>query len=193
MNRSILCCLLGLLLAVGLWTGTVGAQEMTVELDPAKTRIEFTMAATLHTVHGSFLLKNGTIHFNPSTGSASGLVVVDARSGNSGNKGRDRKMHREIIESERYPQITLTPTKLSGKFERQGDSTVELEGKFKLHGSEHSITLAIPIQMKGNEVSGRTHFAVPYVEWGLKNPSTMFLHVSDTVVIDIAAAGQILP
>ena len=182
-----------LLLALSLWAGTVCAQETTVELDPAKTRIEFALAATMHTVHGSFMLKSGTIHFNPSTGSASGLVVVDAASGNTGNGGRDRKMHREILASQRYPEITFTPTKFSGKFERQGDSTVQVEGRFGIHGSEHSMTLVIPIQVKGNLVSGHTHVVVPYVAWGLKNPSTIFLHVSDTVEVDITAAGQLLP
>lgn len=182
-----------LLLTVGLWTGTVRAQEMTVELDPAKTQIEFTLAATMHTVHGSFVLKHGTIRFDPSTGAASGVVVVDATSGSTDNNGRDRKMHREILESQRYPEITFTATKLSDKFERQGDSTVQLAGRFKLCGAEHSITLEIPIQVNGNRVSGHTHFVVPYVEWGLKNPSTLFLHVSDTVAVDIAADGQLLP
>lgn len=189
MNRSTLC----LWLAVALGTGPVRAQEMTVELDPAQTRIEFTLAATMHTVHGSFRLKHGTIHFDPSTGAASGVVVVDATSGHTDNNGRDRKMHREIIESQRYPEITFTPTKSSGKFERQGDSAVQVEGRFGIHGSEHSMTLIIPIQVKGNLVSGHTHVVVPYVAWGLKNPSTLFLHVSDTVEVDITAAGQLLP
>ena len=178
-------------LAVGLWSGTVRAQEMTVELDPAKTRIEFTLAATLHTVHGSFILKHGTIHFDPSTGTASGIVVVDATSGHTDNNGRDRKMHREVLESQRYPEITFTPTKLSGKVERLGGSTVQLEGRFAIHGAEHSMTLEIPIRMNGNRVSGHTHLVVPYVEWGLKNPSSLFLHVSDTVAVDIVADGQL--
>ena len=37
--------------------------------------------------------EGGLIHFNPSNGSASGLVVVDVKSGQSGNSKRDRKMH----------------------------------------------------------------------------------------------------
>ena len=97
-----------LLLAVGLWTGTVRAQEMTVELDPAKTRIEFTLAATMHTVHGSFVLKHGTIRFDPSTRAASGVVVVDATSGSTDNNGRDRKMHREVLESKIVGQVRAT-------------------------------------------------------------------------------------
>ena len=182
-----------LLVAIGLCAKTLHAQEMTLELDPANTRIEFTVAATLHTVHGTFALKSGAVHFDPSTGSASGLVVVDASSGDSGNTGRDHKMHQQILESERYPEITFTPTKFSGKLELQGDSTVQLDGIFRLHGTDHPLTLTVPVQMKGNKLSARTHIVVPYLAWGLKNPSTFILHVNDRVDIDITTAGRVQP
>jgi hypothetical protein len=45
--------------AVGLNAETLRAQEMTLELDPANARIDFTLAATLHTVHGTFALRVG--------------------------------------------------------------------------------------------------------------------------------------
>jgi polyisoprenoid-binding protein YceI len=183
---------IGLLFAFSLGE-TLRAQEMTLELDPANTRIEFTLAATLHNVHGTFALKSGTIHFDPSTGSASGLVVVDATSGDTDNKGRDHKMHQEILESQRYPEITFTPTKLSGKVEPEGDSTVQVDGIFKLHGADHPITLSLPLQAKGNTLSVRTHIVIPYIAWGLKNPSTFLLHVGDKVEVDVTAAGQVLP
>ena len=193
--RTRMSCWLGvglLLLAVGLTPKTLRAQELTLELDPANTRIEFTLSATLHAVHGTFALKSGTIHFNPATGSAGGLIVVDATSGDTGNQGRDRKMHQEILESPRYPEITFTPAKLSGKFELQGHSTVQMDGIFRLHGADHPVTLSLPVQAKEDTLSARTHIVIPYVAWGLKNPSTFLLHVSDKVEVDIAASGRIL-
>ena len=182
-----------LLPALSLGAETLRAQDTTLELDPANTQIAFTLAATLHTVHGTFKLKGGTIHFNPATGSASGIVVVDATSGDTGNKGRDHKMHQEVLESQRYPEITFTPTKLSGKVELQGDSTVEVDGAFRLHGADHPITLILPVQTKGNTLSVRTHIVIPYVAWGLKNPSTFLLHVGDKVEVDVTAAAKLVP
>jgi polyisoprenoid-binding protein YceI len=182
----------GLVFAIGPCAEKLGAQEMTLELDPANSRIEFTVAATLHTVHGTFALKHGTVLFNPSSGAASGLVVVDATSGDSGNSGRDHKMHAEILESQRYPEITFTPTKMTGKVELQRESSVQVEGILKLHGSDHEMTLTLPVQTKGNSLSARTHIVIPYVEWGLKNPSTFLLHVSDKVEVDVTAVGQVL-
>ena len=179
------------LLTLGLIALPLFAQEMTLELDPASTKIEFTLDATLHTVHGTFSLKRGTIHFNPQTGFASGLVVVDATSANSGNDSRDRKMHKEILESSRYPEITFTPTKLPGTAELQGNSEVQVEGVFRLHGTDHPITLSLSVQSTGNALGAKTHIAIPYVTWGLKNPSTFLLHVSDKVEVDISTAGRV--
>jgi polyisoprenoid-binding protein YceI len=164
---------------------------MTLELDPANTRIEFTLGATLHTVHGTFALKSGTIHFDPLTAAVSGLIVVDAETGNSDNKSRDRKMQQEVLESQRYPEITFTPAKILGRVELKGNSaSVQVEGVFRLHGSDHPMSVTLPVQMRGNTLSVRTHLVVPYVAWGLKNPSTFLLHVSDTVDIDVTAVGR---
>jgi len=180
----------GLVLLALVRSGRLLAQDTTLDLDPANTRIEFTLAATLHTVHGTFALKSGTIHFNPSTGSASGIIVVDATSGDSGNQGRDHKMHQEILESQRYPEITFTPTKLSGKVDLREDSTVQVDGTFRLHGADHPMTLTFLVQAKGNTLNVQTHIVIPYVSWGLKNPSTFLLHVSDKVDVDVTAVGR---
>src|ERR1700683_4060962 len=77
---------------------SASAQESTVKLDPAQTTIEFTLDSTLHTVHGTFKLKSGHISFDTATGKAGGEIIVDATSGDSDNKGRDKKMHHEILE-----------------------------------------------------------------------------------------------
>ncbi|MGA8493786.1 MAG: YceI family protein [Terriglobales bacterium] len=180
-----------LLVMIAPLAGTLLAQEVTVELDPAKTRIDYTVGATLHTVHGTFALKNGTIHFNPATGSASGLVVVDATSGASGNKGRDHKMHEEVLESQRYPEITFTPTKMSGRLNFPGSSSVQVDGIFRLHGTDHPIASTLQVQVQGQSLSARTHIVIPYMDWGLKNPSTFILHVSESVDINITAEGSL--
>jgi polyisoprenoid-binding protein YceI len=169
------------------------AQEMTVELDPANTRIEFTVPATLHSVHGTFALKSGTVHFDSSTGLANGLIVVDATSGDSGNQGRDHKMHQEVLESQRYPEITFTPARISGKLDLEGNSSLQFDGTLGLHGTDHSISMALPVQVRGQILSARIHIIIPYVAWGLKNPSTFILHVNEKVDVDITAVGRLQP
>jgi polyisoprenoid-binding protein YceI len=167
------------------------AQEVTVELDPAQTHIGFILSDVLHTVHGTFKLKNGTIRFNPATGAASGLVVVDASSGDSGSQARDRKMHKEILLSQQYPEVTFTPVRIQGQVAPQGESQVEIQGVIKLDGKDHATTWTAHVQLAGDQLTAATSFVVPYVEWGLKNPSTFILKVSDKVDIDIHASGHL--
>src|ERR1700723_3868242 len=91
-----------------LCAGVASGQEIAFNLDPAKTTVQFTLGASLHTVHGNFKLKRGAIRFDPATGKIGGEVVVDATSGESGSEGRDRRMHTQILDSARYPDIVFT-------------------------------------------------------------------------------------
>jgi polyisoprenoid-binding protein YceI len=166
------------------------AQETTFELDPAKTTVEFTLGATLHAVHGTFQAKSGTIRFNPASGEASGRFVIEATSGNSDNESRDHKMHEVVLESAKYAEIVFTPTRVTGTVAAQGDSSVQVQGMLRIHGADHEITLSVPIHVSGNEVTATTHFVVPYVAWGLKNPSTFVLRVSKEVEIEASASGR---
>lgn len=165
---------------------------MAVTLDPAATEIAFTLAATMHTVHGTFKLKSGHILFDPKTGNASGAVIADATSANTDNISRDKKMHAEILESAKFPEIVFTPTEEKGAISPQGTSRVEVSGVFRLHGQDHPMTLTISVRSSaGGQLQASAKFTVPYAEWGLKNPSTFILRVSNTVDVDVQAAGQI--
>lgn len=172
--------------------GSVRAQEAVVTFDPATTKVEFTLGATLHTVHGTFQLKRGVVRFNPTTGEASGEIVVDATSGNSENSDRDKKMHKEILESGKYPEITFVVSHVSGPVPAQGAGTVEVMGVMKLRGQDHPMTLSVTVTRgsSGGLQSG-AHFAIPYVKWGLKNPSTFILRVSETVDVDIQSTAHV--
>lgn len=167
------------------------AETTELHLDPAQTQVEFTLADVLHTVHGTFRLKSGAIRFDPATGAASGAIVIDATSGNSGSKARDKRMHQNILESGKFPEITFTPKKVIGQLAAQGDSQVEVQGVFNLHGADHDMSMKVQVHQNGDHMTVATRFAVPYVQWGLKNPSTLFLRVSDKVDIDIRAAGRL--
>jgi len=162
-----------------------------LELDPAQTHIEFTVPDVLRTVHGTFKLKSGTIRFKPATGEASGLVVMDVASGESDNVSLDRKMHKEVLESRKYPEATFTPMEVVGRLEPQGESPLQLSGIFKLHGKEHDLNLATTVSRSGDQFTASTHFLIPYVDWGLKNPSSLFLRVGSQVEIYVKAAGRI--
>lgn len=167
------------------------AQQVQVALDPSLSRIEWTLGDVLHTVHGTFKLKSGQFSFDPATGAATGEFVVDAASGDSGNHTRDGKMNKEILETQRYPEITFVPKKVLGQVAAQGNSTVQVQGVFHIHGADHDLTLSVPVQVSGSELKATSNFVVPYQAWGMKNPSTLFLRVDDKVQISLSAVGKL--
>jgi polyisoprenoid-binding protein YceI len=187
MIRAMRLCLPFTAAAVLLVAGdTIPArQSAALAIDPAQTKVEFTLGDVLHTVHGTFHLTSGTLRFDPVSGKASGELVVDARSGDSGSKARDKRMHANILESEKYPQITFRPDRVEGKLAAEGKSQVHLHGIFSIHGAEHEITVPASVDASGGLYNVTAIFAVPYVKWGMKNPSTLILRVNDTVEISV--------
>ena len=169
------------------------AQELTLQLDPAQTRVEFTLGDVLHTVHGTFKLKRGEVRFDPSNGKAAGELIIDATSGDSGSGARDSRMHKNILESAKFREITLTPDHFDGKLNPEGDSQIQLHGLFGIHGSQHEVTIPVKVRIQQARLDADTHFPVPYQKWGMKNPSTFILRVDDTVQITIHAVGRLAP
>jgi polyisoprenoid-binding protein YceI len=169
----------------------VAAQQITVNLDPAQTKIQWTLGATMHTVHGTFKLRSGSVTFDPQSGAASGEIIVDATSGESGNHSRDKKMHKEVLESQRYPAIIFSPTHVMGKVADRGTSNLQVQGVLHIHGANHDLTLSLPVEKSGDTVKASSSFVVPYEEWGLKDPSTFFLKVEKTVSLSISSVGRI--
>lgn len=165
--------------------------QSAVELDTNRTTVNFTLGSTLHTVHGTFRLKSGRIGFDPEGGKISGLVIVDAASGESGNDGRDAKMHREILESKKYPEITFAPLEVRGDLAPEGDFRVQVRGIFTLHGQDHEIVVPAAVHFQGSDFALDVNFPVPYIKWGLKNPSTFILRASDTVQVSVHAVGRL--
>lgn len=170
---------------------SAAAQQTSFQLDPAQTSVRFTLDDVLHTVHGTFRLQQGSLEFEPASGKISGEIVVDAKSGESGSGMRDRKMHKEILESDRYPEISFRPDRVEGSVANPGKSSVRVHGMFNLHGVDREITVPVEVEMAADRWTATVHFTVPYVKWGMKNPSTLFLRVNDSVEIDLVAAGSL--
>lgn len=181
-----------LLLAL-LWATVAGAEERRLELDPEETEITFELGATLHTVHGTARLSEGVVVFDPETGAASGELVVEAGTAETGNENRDEDMHRKVLESEVYPEISFRPTAFRGELDWEGESRVELDGTLAIHGDEHPLTLEAPVDVDGQRVEATIEFEVPYVAWGMKDPSKFLLKVDKKVTVRVFAVGTVAP
>jgi polyisoprenoid-binding protein YceI len=165
--------------------------EITLNLDTSQSKLHWTLGSTLHTVHGTFNLKRGFLSFDPASGKASGEIVAYATSGESGNDGRDKKMHREILESQRYPDIIFRPDRIDGKVVGQGTCSVQVHGTFVLHGSEHELTVPVQADLAADHWKGSAKFSVPYIQWGLKSPNTFLLKADPAVEIELEMSGPL--
>jgi polyisoprenoid-binding protein YceI len=167
--------------------------EYTLQLTPDNTRIEWTLDTTLHTIHGTFELKRGSIKFDPDSGKATGEVVVDTASGDSGGGARDGRMHKSILQSSKYPELVFTPDRIEGKLAMPGTSNLKLHGMFRIHGADHELTMDVQAKLEPARINAEITFAVPYVAWGMKNPSTLVLRVGKQVQIAIHATTAYNP
>jgi len=166
-------------------------QQLAVEFDKTATKIDWILVGNVHTVHGTFRLKQGAVTFDQGNGNLSGELVVETDSGDSGSATRDKRMKKEVLETDRFPEVRLKVTRLEGSITAEIPSTVRLSGQLKIHGASHEVSIPLQVTLRGGEFSGKGKFVVPYVEWGMKDPSNFLFKVNKTVEIDVAAVGHV--
>ncbi len=167
------------------------AGEQTLTLDPETSQVTFVLEATGHDVHGNLFLQSGEIRFDPVTGAATGEVKIDARRSETGSRRRDKKMHKMVLKSEEHALIVFTAERMEGKVATTGASNIQLYGTVSLLGVEHSLTLAVDLEIEVERLRATTTFTVPYVEWGLPDPSILFLRVGKVVEVTVSAEGML--
>lgn len=182
-----------LILVLSLFSLTQLHAQQTFTVDPQASSIAFALTGTGHEVHGTFHVSSGTVQFDRNAHKISGSIVVSAASGDSGDKSRDNNMHSKVLDVEHYADITFQPQAYTGTIAPSGDSSIQVSGVFTLHGSSHDITVPMQVHIEGGKLSAKGSFVVPYVKWGLKDPSVFILKVAKEVHIDLNLAGTVSP
>jgi polyisoprenoid-binding protein YceI len=167
------------------------SSEIVLTLDPAQSNLHWKVDSTLHMVHGTFALKSGTVRLNAETGDASGEITVSAPSGESGNGSRDKRMHKEVLETAKYPDIIFHPHHFEGQVRVGGISDGKLRGVLSIHGADHDVTALVHAELKGDHWTGTSTFEVPYVHWGIKDPSNFMLKVKPVVIVELEMSGGV--
>ena len=167
------------------------AQHQTFTIAPDASSVAFSLGGSDHSTHGSFQVKDGSIDFDRAVGTISGSVDVTAGSGNSGNQSRDKKMTNGVLDATHFADVTFVPHSYQGTIAPTGDSTIQVTGIFTLHGTPHEITVPMQIHIDGVHCVAKAHFTVPYVKWGLKDPSVFIFKVAKEVEIDLTLVGHL--
>jgi polyisoprenoid-binding protein YceI len=160
-------------------------------VNPSASAVAFSLTGTGHQVHGTFHVQSGSIDFDSHAAKISGSVVVAAGSGDSGDQGRDKKMKTDVLDVANFAEVSFVPQSYQGAIAATGDSNIQVTGTFTLHGTPHELTVPMQVHIEGNSLTAKTHFTVPYVKWGLKDPSVFILKVAKEVEIDLTLAGSL--
>ena len=148
-----------------------------VSLDPESTDITFDLSA-------------GRIELGPD-GRASGRLEIQAGSAETGSNRRDKTMHAKVLESTEHPLISFVPESFDGELPADGKGTLKLHGTLSLLERPHPMTLEIEVKIDGDRYTGTSHFDVPFVEWGLPDPSVLFLRVEKVVRVNVESRGEL--
>jgi len=167
------------------------AQHRTFVVNPDASEIKMKLNTTHEVVNGTFHFQSGSIEFDRTASHISGIVIVAAGSGKTGSDSRDKKMNKDILKVDRYTTVSFAPKTYTGTIAPSGDSTIQVSGVFTLLGTAHDLTIPMQIHIDGSTATARAHFVVPYVQWGLKNPSFMFWKAENDVAIDLNLGGEI--
>jgi len=167
------------------------AQHQTFGVNPDSSEVKMTLKTTHELVNGTFHVQSGSIELDRSTPRVSGTVVVLAGSGKTGNGSRDKKMNKDILEIEKYATVSFEVKSYTGAIAPSGDSTIQVTGIFTLLGTPNEITVPVLVHLDGAGATAKAHFVVPYVQWGLKNPSFLIWKADNDVAIDLNLVGTI--
>ena len=100
-------------------------------------------------------------------------------------------MDKDILQVAQYGTISFVPKTCSGSIPTAGDATIQVSGTFTLLGKPHEITIPVALHIDGSSATARAHFVVPYVQWGLKNPSFLIWKAENDVAVDLDLVGAI--
>jgi polyisoprenoid-binding protein YceI len=167
------------------------AQQQIFAVNRDASEVKMKLNTTHEVVNGTFHVQTGSIDFDRSVSHISGMVIVAAGSGKTGNDSRDKKMNKDILKVNQFATVSFAPKAYTGTIAASGDSTIEVSGVFTLLGIPHNVTIAMQIHIDGSKATAKAHFVVPYVQWGLKNPSFLIWKAENDVAIDLNLVGQI--
>lgn len=167
------------------------AQHQTFAVNPDASEVKMTLNTTHEIVNGTFHLQSGSIEFDPGNSKMSGLVVVLAGSGKTGNGSRDKRMYKEILHVDQYATVSFAPKTYTGTIAPSGDSTIQVSGVFTLLGNPHDLIVPMQIHIDGAKATAKAQFVVPYIQWGLKDPSFLIWKAEHDVTIALNLVGQI--
>lgn len=166
--------------------------SLTFEIDAARSHVGFEMGATLHTVVGKASAVTGRITVpaspDPSGFPVGGRIRIAARTLDTGNARRDRRMRSESLAVEKYPEIVFTPSKALGGTRPAapgGPMELKLLGDLTIRDTTRPIEILVRARVGEQEIVADGEARLTFLDYGVPDPSNFLLHVDSEVKIHL--------
>jgi polyisoprenoid-binding protein YceI len=135
---------------------------------------------------------SGQIVFDPSDPDSLqvGTILIDARTLQTDDSSRNRALNNQILSTENYEYISLTPTSLSGLPDEVSVGqpfTFQLMGDLTIKDTTKPVTFDVTATLDADgNLSGAATSTIDYSDWGIAIPSVPFVaSVENEVVLGL--------
>jgi polyisoprenoid-binding protein YceI len=135
-----------------------------------------------HDITGSLVVQpNGTIIPDSS------VITVGIQSLKSDKSSRDKYIHSNSIESDKYPTVQFAPKSFAGLTAKPGATAgaFDLTGDLTVHGVTHPVTWQVSAHEAGDDILGTATTKFTFQDFGMQPPKkAILLSVMDTVKLE---------
>jgi len=155
---------------------------------PESSKVEFAVTSTLDNFTGTATVRAGVIRLG--AGNAAGFISVGSTSMGTGNAGRDRHLHTDVVHSATHPAIRFDLTSVE-----RTETTLTATGTWVMHGLSRPLSIPftmVPPTAVGEPARLRASIALDIRQWGITPPRTAFVLTVDPIVrvsVDLALAA----
>ena len=169
-------------------------------VDPVHSRVIFEMKATLHTVEGKTSAVSGTFTRSAAPSAdgfaVGGRIVIAARTLDTGNGTRDKRMRSESLAVDQFPEIVFVPSRATGSvasFTPGSTAKFKLEGSLAVRGVTKPVSLDVTARFAEQGISADGTTTMSFLDFGVPDPSNFFLRVKPNLTIKVHVEGDAAP
>ena len=175
------------LLAMGGAQASIPAKKWIMNVDSGAVEFNAIGRPSALKIHGKGSAPKGTLTVEG--GAASGQLIFDLESLDTGIKMRNEHMKQKYLEVGKYSKATLTLTKIAvspALFTETGKSEpVPFQGKLHLHGIEKPVTGTAKLERNGDQLSVDAQFGIKISDYGIVTPSFSGITMAEDVNVAV--------
>ena len=156
------------------------------QMDPAQSKIKFSVRATVYTINGKAQQSTGKVTFDlaSKTVSLPLSIEIPVKFLKTRNKLRDRDM-RKMFEAEKYPVILWTASKVDcGPGSALEFLTCQTSGTLRIRDVEKGVTFPVELTLSEKAIRADGLVRIQRDDFGLKTPSMLgLIRVAQEVIV----------